>query len=336
MGSESSDAGHSEQAGTGRHRRPERGPGDRDAEPEPGPATGSDRLSDKDSRPGPERYGRHGKPEIGPARDPVSDTGPSGLRMFNIGSIPASVTPPRTWRRAQWFTVIASVAALAGLVAVGAALVGPVHPTGRIDAMPPYFPNGTPLAAIGTPADIEKSDYSTPESPTMRSGTSSATSTGTSTVGQLADASASTIMAGAAAAATTASMPPDPPPDDAPPVATVGTLPVITTVSSVGDPVVDPAKLIKRTRTFFAEVTSNAQAAAQLTVGTAHDDAVALIQRKYGHVSAIQVRSISLDPTSGLTVCVVRVTDKDGTTQTQQTRLRFTLTSDPKITNPGG
>lgn len=265
-------------------------------------------------------------------RDPVSDTGASGLRMFNIGLIPASVTPPRTWRRAQWFTVIASVAALAGLVAVGAALVGPVHPTGRIDAMP-YFPNGTPLAAIGVPTGIQESDYSTPQSPTIRI----ETSTGTSAVGQPSDASAVTLMAaGAAAAATTAARPPDPPPENASSAPTAGTLPVITTVNGVGDPVADPAKLIKRTRTFFAEVTTNAQAAAQLTTGTAHDDAVALIHRKYGHVAAIQVKSISLDPTSGLTVCVVRLTDKDGTTRTQQTRLRFTVTGDPKITNPGG
>lgn len=264
--------------------------------------------------------------------------------MFDLGSIPASVTPPRTWRRAQWFTVIASVAALAGLVAVGAALVGPVHPAPRVDAMPPYFPNGTPLAAIRTPIGIENSDYSTPRSPTTRIGTSGATSSATSTAtstsaataGQPADASATTIMAGVTAAATTASTPSGPPPKDVPAVTTGGPPPVITTVSSVGDPVVDPTELIERTRAFFAEVTTNAQAAAQLTTGSAQDDTVALIRQKYGHATTIQVRSISLDPTSGLTVCVVRVTYKDGTTQTQQIRLRFTLTSDPKITNPGG
>ncbi|HKN99630.1 MAG TPA: hypothetical protein VJX10_21090, partial [Pseudonocardiaceae bacterium] len=68
--------------------------------------------------------------------------------MFNLGSIPASVTPPRSWRRAAWFTVLASVAALAGLLVIGALLVGPARHTGRISALP-YFPDGKPLVSIG-------------------------------------------------------------------------------------------------------------------------------------------------------------------------------------------
>ncbi len=112
--------------------------------------------------------------------------------------------------------------------------------------------------------------------------------------------------------------------------------PSITTVNSSADPVIDPTALMKRTRTFFAEVTSNAQAAADLTSGAVHDDAVALIEQKYGDVSTIQIQSMSLDPSSGLTVSALRVANKDGTTQTQQTTLYFTLTGDPKITNPGG
>jgi hypothetical protein len=116
----------------------------------------------------------------------------------------------------------------------------------------------------------------------------------------------------------------------------IATLPAAVPTVAGGEPVIDPTKLLKQTQTFFAEVTSNAQAAADLTDQTVRDDAVALIQQKYGDVSAIQIQSISLDPTSGLTVSVLRVVAKDGTTSTQQTTLRFTLTSDPKITNPGG
>ena len=77
-------------------------------------------------------------------------------------------------------------------------------------------------------------------------------------------------------------------------------------------------------------------AAADLTVGTLHDDATALIRQKYGDISSIQIQSISLNPTTGLTISVLRLVNKDGTTQTQRTTLHFTLTGDPKITNPGG
>ncbi|HYS40956.1 MAG TPA: hypothetical protein VEO01_35535, partial [Pseudonocardiaceae bacterium] len=116
----------------------------------------------------------------------------------------------------------------------------------------------------------------------------------------------------------------------------VATLPVAVATVPVGEPVIDPTRLIKQTQTFFAEVTSNAQAAADLTDRTVRDDALALIHRKYGDISTIQIQSITLDPTDGVTVSLLRVVAKDGTTTTERTTLRFTLTADPKITNPGG
>lgn len=274
----------------------------------------------------PDRHGRHGKREIGPTRDPVSDTGPIGLFMFNLGSIPASVTPPRSWRRATWFTVVAGIAVLAGLLTVGTVLVGPIQPTGRIDSAP-YFPGGTPLAAIGGPDSDRDTGTDAPRSTPGASPIRLVTNT---------DTVVRVSVPTATIPANPATSSPAGPPRPANALPTFGTLPVITTLTSPGDPVVDPAKLIKRTRTFFAEVTTNAQAAAALTSGTAAGDTTAIIHRKYGGISTIQVRSISLDPTSGLTVCVLRVVDKDGTTQTQQARLQFTLTDDPKITNPGG
>src|SRR5689334_5143052 len=54
--------------------------------------------------------------------DPLQDT--DGLRKFNIGLVPASVTPPRTWKRAAWFAVISSVLVLVGLSVAAAKLVG--------------------------------------------------------------------------------------------------------------------------------------------------------------------------------------------------------------------
>jgi hypothetical protein len=244
--------------------------------------------------------------------------------MFNLGTIPASVTPPRSWRRAAWFTVVASVAALAGLLAIAAVLVGPAHDTGRITALP-YFPDGRPLASIGgdssgvptrvTPDSAPRTDPVTEHTATTARHAWSGTAP-THSVGHGHGPGRSTTTRTHA------------------PVA--GTPPVVTTVTGVGDPVVDPTKLIKRTRTFFAEVTSDAQAAADLTTGTVHDDAVALIRQRYGDFSTIDIQRISLDPSSGLTVCVVRATGKDGGTQTRQITLRFTLNGDPKIINPGG
>ncbi|HEX4703341.1 MAG TPA: hypothetical protein VH352_14540 [Pseudonocardiaceae bacterium] len=269
------------------------------------------------------RASRHRRAEVGPTTaasgatadaareapplDPLSDTGPIGLWMFNLGTIPASVTPPRTWRRAAWFTIIASAAALLGLLAVGAVLVGPVHPTSSIAGMPD-FPSGVPLAAIGgTTSSRPANTYPT-------------------TVADLSD---------------TTRLPPRHHPAAVPPATTadspattpaISTIPVDTSVAG-GEPVIDPTKLIKTTKTFFAEVTSDAKAAADLTEQTVRDDALALIRLKYGDISSIQIQRIELDPNTGLTVSVLRVVAKDGTTTTQRTTLRFTLTDDPKITD---
>ena len=320
MGSGSGSAGNPEQAtGQGRHRRDEaasawptrqatkaltrKTPG-RHSRPEVGPSAGADRGTD-----------RQPADTAEPEQDEPLDTGPVGLRMFNLGSIPASVTPPRSWRRAAWFTVVSSVAALAGLLAIGAALVCP-HENRRLLAVP-YFPDGTPLASIGGSAG-------TPRPTTGGHHPVTTTAAGNAVV----DMGDTAPLATGRHRATDSSQPAT----SAPVVVTLP--PTVPTVAG-SEPVVDPVQLIKRTQTFFKEVTSNAKAAADLTTSTLHDDAVALIHRKYGDISAVKVQSISLDPNSGLTISVLRVVNKDGSTATQTTSLQFTLTGDPKIVNVG-
>ncbi|QTR01450.1 hypothetical protein J7S33_18795, partial [Saccharothrix algeriensis] len=65
-------------------------------------------------------------------RDPLLDTDAMGLRKFDIGLVPASVTPPRTWQRAAWFAVLSSAAVLVGLAFAAATLVGANTPEERI------------------------------------------------------------------------------------------------------------------------------------------------------------------------------------------------------------
>jgi hypothetical protein len=192
---------------------------------------------------------------------------------------------------------------------VGVVLVGPVRSAGRTVALP-VFPSGRSLAAIGGASSVR---------PVAARVTPSSRVVNVSRTSRLAPRRR-VVSVGA--------------PTNAP--AVVATLPPVVTSVGGGEPVIDPTKLLKQTQTFFAEVTSNAQAAVDLTAQTVHDDALALIRQKYGDVSTIQIQSISLDAGSGLTVSVLRVVDKDGTTSTQQTTLQFTLTGDPKITNPGG
>lgn len=269
--------------------------------------------------------------------DPLVDSGSVGLRMFNLGTIPASVTPPRSWRRAAWFAIASSAAALVGLLAAGALLVGPTHDRGgRIIALP-YFPDGSPLRTIGGPTDepttLGHRRDTTRDTTTVRPDSRSAVAPAG---GPTTAPGGTTHIVPTAGGSATAGDPTGTPGQPANPPVLAPPDPVTVTGGATGDPVADPAKMIRRTRTFFAEVTSNAQAAANLTAGTLHDDAVALIRQRYGDVSTIKIERISLDPGNGVTVCLLRVVNKDGSAQTQRTTLHFTLSSDPKITNPGG
>ncbi|GAA2808364.1 hypothetical protein [Saccharopolyspora taberi] len=102
------------------------------------------------------RHGRHRKsapggtwtPAAPPRPDPLTDTS-AGLRKFDLGMVPASVTPPATWRRAAWFAVASSAAALGGLLLATSALVGDsadVRGAAARDspAVDPYYLSGDP------------------------------------------------------------------------------------------------------------------------------------------------------------------------------------------------
>lgn len=285
---------------------------------------------------------RHAKPTTSPVQDwpspirpPIDrlvDSGVTGLRTFNLGSVPASVTPPRTWRRAAWFTIFASAGALIGLLFTMSALVGPVHNAGRIIALP-GLPTGLLNFEPNTlgptrgnrftnhPARVNPADGTAPAIPMDPD-------SGTSTLGlntQLLGSETGNAASGSIVASVSNSTSPD---DSAPTVTTVST--------GAPAPVANPSALANRTEEFFSEVTTNVNAAAELTSDTVRDNAVALIRQRYGDYSAIQVQSITLDPSNGLTVSVLRMTHKDGTTSIEQETLHFTPDTNPKIENPGG
>ncbi len=275
-----------------------------------------------------------------PPPDRLADTGPVGLHSFNLGYIPASVTPPRTWRRAAWFTIFSSGAALVGLLFVTSLLIGPVTVTSDIDSLP-GLPTGLPF--FTPPASGEASapaEHNSPAAPTGNDDDHPGRpSAGGNSTDPAAPASSAATPGGGAmlgggptqtsGAVSTGA------PSTGIPTTVVPAPPTVTTVDT-GPPAVDPAKIGDRTVAFFSEVTSNVDAAADLTADTAHDDAKAIIEQNYGDISTIKVKSISLDPSDGLTVSVLQVTDKDGSVSTEQRTLQFTLTGDPKIENPAG
>ncbi|WP_434438420.1 hypothetical protein [Lentzea sp. E54] len=257
-------------------------------------------------------YETHARPVVGGDRiplprrhqpDPLQDT--DGLRKFNIGLVPASVTPPGTWRRAAWFAVVSSVLVLVGLSFAAAKLVGGGGTVEKIGL--PGYPSDVPLisqlstsatapAPTGTrqfAADIDKI------TPTPRMGSSSPGASG--------QASATSTQ----------------------PSGT--TLPVITTVPVSQVPVVDGAEIAQQTETFYREMTTNSDTALAMATDTVRSNSDALLEGRLADISLIEVKEIVVDPGKGLTVSLLQVTKKDGSVSTEKRELSFTTGDLPLI-----
>lgn len=68
----------------------------------------------------------------------------TGLGTFDLGSVPASVTPPRTWRKAAWFATASSGGVVVALLFAGSALVGKPAPDQAGEAWVPGLGGGLP------------------------------------------------------------------------------------------------------------------------------------------------------------------------------------------------
>ncbi|RDI33568.1 hypothetical protein [Lentzea flaviverrucosa] len=237
--------------------------------------------------------------------DPLQDT--DGLRKFNIGLVPASVTPPRTWKRAAWFAVVSSVLVLVGLSVAAAKLVGG---GGEVETVGlPGYPSDVPtIAALPTGG--------TSPSATGRS-TPSAAPTGKVAPAPGTGASSVPRTSGQASAA-------NPQPSGTAP-------PVITTVPVSQAPVVDGGKIAEQTEHFYKTMATNADTALAMTTDTVRSNADALLEGRVADISLIEVKEILVDPSKGLTVSLLQVTKKDGSVSTEKRELTFTVGDLPLI-----
>lgn len=235
--------------------------------------------------------------------DPLQDT--DGLRKFNIGLVPASVTPPRTWKRAAWFAVVSSVLVLVGLSVAAAKLVGGGGGVEKV-GLPGYpsdvpiisaLPTGTSPSVTGTKPPAANTRRGAPVPGTGSSGEPGRSGTGSPTI---------TSPSGTAP-------------------------PVITTVPVTQAPIVDGAEIAQRTENFYREMATNADTALAMTTDTVRSNAGALLEGRIADISLIEVKEIVVDPSKGLTVSLLQVTKKDGSVSTEKRELTFTIGNLPLI-----
>jgi hypothetical protein len=235
--------------------------------------------------------------------DPLQDT--DGLRKFNIGLVPASVTPPRTWKRAAWFAVVSSVLVLVGLSVAAAKLVGG---GGAVETVGlPGYPSDVPIISA-LPTGSTTPSVTTTKPLVANTGRSAPVpGTGLSAPGTSGQGSATNTM----------------PSGTAPPV--------ITTVPASQAPVVDGTEIAQRTENFYREMVTNADTALAMTTDTVRSNADALLEGRLADISLIEVKEIAVDPSQGLTVSLLQVTKKDGSVSTEKRELSFTPSDLPLI-----
>jgi hypothetical protein len=229
-----------------------------------------------------------------------------GLRKFNIGLVPASVTPPRTWKRAAWFSVLSSAGVLVGLAVAAANLVGTNGPAERIGL--PGYPTDVPLLT-GFPT----APPPPPSTTARRVPTAEAVANGL-----VAASGERPAPAGSAAAVDTAGAP--------------ETSPHVTTVTAESAPIVDAETIAVNTELFYEEVAANSDDALTLVSDTFRvAGEVLALEQEFADVSLIEVREITVDAVRGITVSTLDVIRKDGSRTTEKRELVFTTTGVPLI-----
>ncbi|MCA1190162.1 MULTISPECIES: hypothetical protein [unclassified Saccharopolyspora] len=265
-----------------------------------------------------------------PGTDPLSDTVPvGGLHKFDLGMVPASVTPPRSSRRAAWFAVASAGAAFGGLLLVATALV---TPTTSIEGLrPPNMPRATHFPSPAPEPHADGPDLLADRAPTSglvppppgppRQQAPGAVDhpPGRAPADGPPDSAPGASEPGGEVSTEPAAAPPAPPRQSAP-VTYRDELLTFT----------DPRLVAARSEHYFDAVRAHDLAGAYAgTTGRLRAAGFAAFAERYRDAAAVEVLSVSA--TSSSTVTTLRITRTDGSVAEQQRRLRFTSGSDPRV-----
>ncbi|WP_211226866.1 hypothetical protein [Amycolatopsis benzoatilytica] len=266
-----------------------------------------------------------------------------GLGTFDLGSVPASVTPPKTWRKAAWFATGASGAVVVGLLFAGTFLVGgpattttdaiggwPGRQNGGGPDLSALLPNGqhggaggnVPRNGTSTRTDGTPSDNGTqPQQGNESSSAASNSSTGQTTPAGPDSTSAS---APATTSSPTSSEPPEKPPVT--PAQRETVQPTYFTTSNANT-------MGNNSEKFFNNVTTDPATASSVTSGDLKEEGPQGLRKRYSGVAYYEVKKVTIDPEHNTTVNTVEVTNRDGSKTTEQRTLTFD--DNGKITDDG-
>lgn len=248
-----------------------------------------------------------------------------GLGGFTIGSVPASVTPPKTWRKAAWFATGASGAVVVGLLCAGSFLVGKPPVDQAVQGSWPGY-QGVPTVADPTSGHRPPTQGGSAAGPETATSSPSAHAPGTSSGGGGAGPvdgvpappagsteAPSSATTGPATTDRTPRKPPVTPAQRETPVKPPWWYSFPPDAQTLGD----------NSEKFFNTVTTDPAAASSVTTGELHDQGPQALARRYAGIAYFEVKKVSIDQQRGVTVNTVEVTHTDGTKTIEQRTLTF-------------
>lgn len=269
-----------------------------------------------------------------------------GLGTFDLGSVPASVTPPKTWRKAAWFATGASGAVVVGLLFAGTFLVGgptttttdavggggwPGRQNGGNPNLSALIPNGQHGGVGGNVPPLGSS--TSPDGVTSDNGTHPQQGTGPSSSASSSSADVTTPSGPGTHSRTSA-----PTTTDSPSASEEPEKPPVTPAQrETKEPPYytanDPNTMGNNSEKFFNNVTTDPSTASSVTSGDLKQEGPQGLRKRYADVAYFEVKKVTIDPQHGTTVNTVEVTHQDGSKSTEQRTLTFD--DNGKITDDG-
>ncbi len=249
---------------------------------------------------------------------------PDGLGKFDLGTVPASVTPPPSWRKAAWFATVSSGGVVVALLVAGSYLVGqPIEQNVAIDSWPGLrghqpelhdegFADSSPDSARSTAAPEGSAPERISDLAAVRSSRLT-TLTTTSQDGSAKEGGGSVTGTRSATPTTTQEQrkpSPRPAPRDTHPAPFYSFPPDADTM---GD----------RSEIFLNEITENPEKAWEQTGGELRAEGPDGIAARYDEIAYFEIEHIHIDQQKRQTVNTVTVYWKDGDVTSQQRTLKF-------------
>ena len=249
---------------------------------------------------------------------------PSGLGGLAIGSVPASVTPPKSWRRAAWFATGASGLVVVGLLFAGTFLVGKPDAGSTAQGGWPGFQGVAPaitedLSGGMPPGEHEGSGAATHTA--RRPDRAAGQAVPGAGAGTRDDATPSGQGGQPGGPVTTGTAAPSGPPEKPPITPAPRETPVKPPWWYSFPP--DAQTMGDNSEKFFNTVTTDPNQAASVTTGQLHDQGPQALAARYAGIAYFEVKKISIDQQRGVTVNTVEVTHTDGTKTIEQRTLTF-------------